>query len=164
MPHFKEFLDPNFLSNIDFINDKMQYVKKIFTIKNVTTAEAHNGKGVTDRVVTMNFEESKPLILSNRNFKTMLRMTKKVNTDDWNGLRIELYIAENVKAFGQMWDVIRISNRLIEPAKKVDYSEKESMLKNCLTLDELRTAFLSLTKDEQTALFSLKEQLKTKLS
>jgi len=163
MPHFKEFIDPNFLCNIDFLDDKGNYIRKIVTIKNVTKEEIHNGKGGTELVATVHTSETKPFVLSKKNLKTLIRLTKKINTDDWVGQRIELFISENVKAFGSLFDVIRIADKHIEPAKKQDYTKQENLLKACLTLDELQAAFLSLTGVEQRAVNSLKDELKKTL-
>ena len=43
-PHFKEFLDPNYLCNIDFLNNDMQYIRRIVTITDVKKGEVHDGK------------------------------------------------------------------------------------------------------------------------
>lgn len=164
MPHFKEFIDPNFLCNIDFLDDKGSYIRKIVTIKNVTKEEIHNGKGGSELVATVHTAETKPFVLSKKNLKTLIRLTKKINTDDWVGQRIELFISENVKAFGSLFDVIRIADKRIEPAKKADYTKQEEILKACLTLDELKAAYTSLTPAEQAATAQLKDKLKTTLS
>ena len=164
MPHFKEFIDPNFLCNIDFLDNAGQYQRKIVTIKKVTKEEIHNGKGGSELVATIHTAETKPFVLSKKNLKTLIRLTKKINTDDWINQRIELFISENVKAFGSLFDVIRIADKKIEPAVKPDYSKQEQLLRSCLTLDELRAAFTSLTPSEQAAMVTLKDQLKTTLT
>ena len=89
--------------------------------------------------------------------------TKKVNTDDWKGIRIELYILENQKAFGSMWDVVRVAEKQIAPERPVDYSKQIETLRKCTSLDELRAAYSSLTSAEQAATVSVKDELKTKL-
>lgn len=167
MPHFKEFLDPNYLCNIDFLNNDMQYIRRIVTITDVKKEQVHDGKSKKsepETVAALHFKECKPLILSNRNLKTILRLTKKVNTDDWKGIRIELYILENQKAFGSMWDVVRVAEKQIAPERPVDYSKQIETLRKCTSLDELRAAYSSLTSAEQAATVSVKDELKTKLS
>lgn len=167
MAHFKDFLDPNYISNIDFIDDKMKYTRKIVTIEDVKKGEVHDGKSKrsqAESVVVLHLKECKPLILSNRNFKTILRMTRKVDTDDWRGLQIELYIKENVKAFGEMWDVVTVSNRIITQQAPIDRSGLTKRLNACKTLEELRIAFTSLKPEEQSAMVNLKDELKTKLT
>jgi len=163
MPHFKEFLDPNFLSNIDFINDKMEYTRMIVTITGLTKETTHNGKGGSDKANVLHFKEVKKMILSPKNFKTILHLTKKVNVDEWNGTKIELYILENQKHFGEFWDIIRVAEKKIAPDVPIDYTKQENLLKACLTLDELQAAFLSLTGVEQRAVNSLKDELKKTL-
>ena len=164
MPHFRDFIDPNFLCNLDFLNDQGQYYKKIVTIKNVTKEEVHNGKGGTEIVATVHTNETKPFVLSKTNMKTIVSLTKKVNTDDWKGERIELFIAENIKAFGNLFDVIRVSKARPAQVKPVDYSTQIATLRACKTLDELKNTFIGLSKDEQTATFSVKEEMKAKLT
>lgn len=164
MPHFKEFLDTNFLSNIDFINDSMKYDRKIVTITDVKKEVTHNGKGGTDTVTTLHFKECKPLILGKKNFKTILLMTKKVDVDDWKGLRIELYILENQKAFGELWDVVKISTTKVAPAVKVDYTEQHLILKSCTTLAELQKAYTAFTREQATATLNTKDEMKIKLT
>lgn len=166
MPHFKELLDPNFLSNIDFINDKMTYDRKIVTITDVKRETTHNGKGGTDTVTTIHFKECKPLILSNGNFKTMLQMTKKVNTDDWKGIRIELYIVEGKKAFGQLWDVVTITKALPAQlnAKPVDYTNQIATLRGCQDMASLQFEYTALDKKAQIALAGVKDEMKLKLT
>ena len=101
MPHFREFIDPNFLCNLDFMDDKGSYTRKTVTIQSITKEQIHNGKGGTELVTTVHTAETKPFVLSKRNMKTIVLSTRKVNTDDWIGLKIELFIAENQKAFAR---------------------------------------------------------------
>ncbi len=164
MPHFKEFLDTNFLSNIDFINDSMKYDRKIVTITDVKKEVTHNGKGGTDTVTTLHFKECKPLILGKKNFKTILLMTKKVNVDDWRGTKIELYILENQKHFGELWDVVKISNTKIAPAVAVDYTEQHLSLESCTTLKQLQEVYTAFNREQQTATVTTKDKMKTKLT
>ena len=163
MPHFKEFIDPNYLCNVDFLNNNGQYDRKIVTITKVTKEEIHNGKGGAELVPTVHLAETKPFVLSKKNLKTILRLTKQIDTDNWIGCRIELFIAENIKAFGNVFDVIRVADKKIAPVIAVDYSAQEAILRNCLTLEELRAAYTSLTPAQQLATVNLKDELKKTL-
>lgn len=164
MPHFREYIDPNFLCNLDFLNDKGAYYRKIVTIKDVTKEEVHNGKGGTEIVATVHTVETKPFVLSKTNMKTIVTLTKKVNTDDWKGERIELFIAENIKAFGNLFDVIRVSKTKPAPAVEVDYTEQHLTLKSCTTLEELQRIYTAFTADQKAATVNTKDEMKTKLS
>jgi len=164
MPHFREFIDPNFLCNLDFLNDEGQYFKRIVTIKTVTKEEVHNGKGGTEIVATVHTEETKPFVLSKINMKTIIWLTKKVNTDDWKGQRIELQIVESVKAFGNLFDVIRVTKTKPQPVKAVDYSAQAQKLRDCQTIEQLQQAFTSLTKVEQVGCVQVKNEMKGKLA
>ena len=164
MPHFKEFIDPNFLCNIDFLDNNGNYTRKIVTIKTVTKEEIHNGKGGSELVATVHTGETKPFVLSKKNLKTLIRLTKKINTDDWVGQRIELFISENVKAFGSLFDVIRIADKKIAPAQTVDYTEQHLILKSCTTLAELQKAYTAFTREQATATLNTKDAMKIKLT
>jgi hypothetical protein len=164
MPHFREFIDPNFLSNIDFLNEKGQYIKKIVTITNVSKQEIHNGKGSSEMVPTVHLKETKPLVLSKRNLKTIIAITRKINTDEWKGQRIELGIKEGVKAFGELHDVIRVTARPIPPAAPVDYSAQAAALRACATLESLQATYMSLTPEAKAATATVKDEMKQKLS
>ena len=136
----------------------------VLTIKETRKEKVTGTAGKKEDCFVCYFEESdKPMILNRTNCKTIERVYKSPFIEDWAGLRVQIGI-DTVSAFGESVEALRVRNIKPAPLKKVDYSEKEAMLKNCLTLDELRAAFLSLTKEEQTALFSLKEQLKNTLS
>ena len=164
MPHFKEFIDPNFLCNIDFLNNNGVYERKIVTIKGVTKEEIHNGKGGTELVATVHTVETKPFVLSKKNLKTIIRITRKINTDDWVNQRLELFIAENLKAFGQMFDVIRVSDKIVPAAKPIDYSLQNKMLRECKTIEDLQTVFSGFTPEQRVATAVTKDEMKTKLT
>ncbi len=164
MPHFKEFIDPNFLCNIDFLDNNGQYQRKTVTIKNVTKEEIHNGKGGLELVATVHTGETKPFVLSKKNLKTLIRLTKKINTDDWVGQRIELFISENVKAFGSLFDVIRIADKKIAPAQAVDYTEQHLSLESCTTLKQLQEVYTAFNREQQAATVTTKDKCKTKLT
>jgi hypothetical protein len=164
MAHFREFIDPNFLCNLDFLDDNGRYKRKTVTVKSVTKEEIHNGKGSKDTVATVHTTETKPFVLSNINMKTIVRMSRKVDTNDWVGMQIELYIEEGIKAFGKMHDVIRVSPKIIKTEPKQDYTKQIALLRTAKTLDELKQLFTSLSKSEQAACVAVKDEMKGKLT
>jgi len=164
MPHFREFIDPNFLCNLDFLDDNGTYQRKTVTITGVTKEEIHNGKGGSELVATVHLAETKPFVLSKKNLKTLVRITRKINTDAWKGVRIELFIAENQKAFGNIFDVIRVTEKLPAPAKTIDYSQQEKMLRECKTITDLQTIYTGFSVDQKNGTVSVKEEMKAKLT
>jgi hypothetical protein len=164
MPNFREFIDPNFLCNIDFLDDAGKYTRKIVTIKKVTKESIHNGKGGTESVATVHTAETKPFVLSNHNMKQLVRLTRKPNTDDWVGVRIELFISENVKAFGMLHDVIRIAPTLPAQGKSADYSLQIKMLNECKDIEALKTVYGSFTPDQKQSTLTIKDKRKNELS
>jgi len=164
MPHFREFIDPNFLCNLDFMDERGNYTSKIVTIKSVTKEEIHNGKGGKETVATVHTAETKPFVLSKTNMKTIVRLTRKPNTDDWTGERVELYIAEGIKAFGNLHDVIRVRDKRIAPAAPVDYTKQQATLRACTTLDELQRVYIAMTAAEKAGCLAVKDEMKLKLT
>jgi len=52
----------------------------------------------------------------------------------------------------------------VEPVKPVDYTRQNTRLTSCESMDQLATVYKSFTPVEQKATFTIKEQMKTKLS
>lgn len=136
----------------------------ILTIKE-TKKEKVTGPGgkKEDCFVCYFVESDKPMILNRTNCKTIEKIYKSPFIEDWPGLRVQLGI-DTVSAFGESVEALRIRNVKPAPAVKPDYSKAEELLKNCLTLEELKAAFTSLTPAEQAATVTLKDKLKTTLS
>lgn len=136
----------------------------ILTIKETRKEKVTGTAGKKEDCFVCYFEESdKPMILNRTNCKTIERIYKSPFIEDWAGLRVQIGI-DTVSAFGESVEALRVRNVKPSPAVKVDYSEQEKLLRDCLTLDELKAAYLSISKDAQAALNHLKDELKTKLS
>jgi hypothetical protein len=106
MTHWKKIMDPEHLGSYDLPHDK----DTIVTIKEVVQKEviAGQGKAAQKRPVFI-FEEKgiKPLICNPTNAKTIQRIYKTPEIEDWVGKKIQLYVTTE-KAFGEMIDVVRI--------------------------------------------------------
>lgn len=108
----------------------------------------------------------KPLLLNKENGKIAKKLAGGSNNIlDWKNFKVALYIKNNVEAFGERVDAIRI--RPMAPvAKKVDNAAALEKLKACKTVDELGQVYSSLSgemKGDKTVI-ALKDQLKTTLT
>lgn len=135
----------------------------IMTIKETRKEKVTGQNGKKEDCFVCYFVESdKPMILNRTNCKAIERIYKSPYIEEWPGLRVQIGI-DTVSAFGESVEALRIRTFKPAPVKPVDYSQAEAKLKACITLDELRVTFTSLTQDEQAATFNLKDTLKTNL-
>jgi len=136
----------------------------ILTIKETKKEKVTGPAGKKEDCFICYFVESdKPMILNRTNCKTIEKIYKSPFIEDWPGLRIQLGV-DTVSAFGESVEALRIRNIKPAPVVPVDYSKQSDLLKSCLTLDELKAAFTSLSQSEQSAMVTLKDELKKTLS
>ena len=136
----------------------------VLTIKETRKEKVTGSAGKKEDCFVCYFVESdKPMILNRTNCKTIEKVYRSPFIEDWPGLRVQIGI-DTVSAFGESVEALRVRNVTPAPVKPVDYSEQEQLLRNCLTLEELQTAFLSFTPQQKTATVNLKDQLKATLS
>ena len=105
----------------DFIEEKRPL---IFTIKNVKQEMGATVAGKKGNFNIAYFVESiKPLVLNQTNAKIIRGFTTSAFVEDWNNVKIELYIDENVKMKGDLVGGVRI--RLTQPKEKIkpEFSE-----------------------------------------
>ncbi len=136
----------------------------ILTIKQTKKEQVTGSNGKKEECFVCYFHESdKPMILNRTNCKTISKVAGSAFIEDWPGVRVQIGI-DTVSAFGESVEALRIRNIKPQPAKPVDYSSQIATLRACKTLDELKNTFIGLSKDEQTATFSVKEEMKAKLT
>ena len=90
---------------------------KVFTIKDVHEQNVRSEKNQSgEEKMCIYFEETdKPMILNSTNNDTIAAVIGSPNFDDWIGKKI-LIGTEKVKAFGDIWDAVRV--RLEKPTTK----------------------------------------------
>lgn len=87
------------------------------TVKTIQKEGIERPGGDADEKGVMYFEKArKGLILSNTNLKTLARLYGP-ETDAWTGKRVTLYVERNVKAFGKLFDVVRVRPVVPPPVK-----------------------------------------------
>lgn len=158
--HWKKAFNSNYLGACDF----PEYQDKIATIKFVRLEEAKGTKEGGLKNIAYFHEDIKPMILNAENSRIVKGFSGGSNyIDDWQNVKIQIYVKQNVKAFGVVTDALRI--RPSQPKPKVDNREALAHLKACTTLEELRTAYESLTPPEQGnhEILKLKDTLKQQL-
>lgn len=88
--------------------------EKTFTIASVNNELVQNKDGKEMLGVVHFQEKSKPLILNKTNSKAIQKATGSRFIEDWCGKVIQLYVDDNVKAFGEVVSAVRV--RPFKPA------------------------------------------------
>ena len=107
MTHWKKLFNPNYLGSYAFQPGE----EKPVTIKSITQEEVTNPadpeKGKEICVVAHFVQPEKPLILNKTNSKTIAKLAKTDNVEQWPGVSLILCV-QKVKAFGELTDAVRI--------------------------------------------------------
>jgi len=110
--HYRKAFDSPYLSSADIVEPT------VLTVHHVTL-EADRTKKTKDKFNTAHFAEKfirpgeplKPMILNATNSKTMKTLTGSPFIDDWNGVRITVYVDHNVKFGKESVEGLRINPR-----------------------------------------------------
>lgn len=107
--HWKKIVsDPNYLGEADFNEgeEKVATIASVNQSETVTTAEGKSQKAV------VHFAENlKPMILNVTRSKAIEKVAGSPYFEDWKGVRVQLYIEHNIKAFGELVSAVRVRPR-----------------------------------------------------
>ena len=160
--HIDKLRNPNYLGGWDLQDENGKTNDIIVTIKEDKTKFIFNQKAqMEEPVLTVFFNECKPIILNATNRKTLKKVTDTSYIEEMAGKRIQL-TTKRIKAFGEFHDAIRIVNAVPTAIEKVDIAKCKNTLNEAKTLPELATKWQSFTAKEQntTEVLAEKERLK----
>lgn len=165
--HIDKLRNPNYLGGWDLQDENGKTTDIIVTIKEVKSEFVFNQKAqMEEPVLTVFFNECKPIILNATNRKTLKKVTDTSYIEEMAGKRIQL-TTKRIKAFGEFHDAIRIVNVVPENVKVevVDIVKCKSILNSAKTLTELVEKWKSLTAKEQNTseVLAEKDKLKAEL-
>lgn len=165
--HIDKLRNPNYLGGWDLQDENGKTNDIVVTIKEVKSEFVFNQKAqMEEPVLTVFFNECKPIILNSTNRKTLKKVTDTSYIEEMAGKRIQL-TTKRIKAFGEFHDAIRIVNIVVSNVKveTVDVKKCINILLESKTLAELVEKWNSLTAKEKatTEVLSEKERLKTTL-
>ncbi len=104
LTHWKKLMNPDYLGS--YALEPGQDL--IVTIKTVGNEEVTGSDGKKEICSVIHFVENvKPMILNATNNKTIAKLFKTPYIEEWAGRKIQIY-TEKVKAFGEVWDALRI--------------------------------------------------------
>lgn len=162
--HIDKLRNPNYLGGWDLMDESGKTIDKIVTIKEIKNESVFNQKSqIEEQVITLFFNECKPIILNATNRKTLKKVTAADYIEDMIGKKIQL-TTKRIKAFGEFHDAIRIVTTAPTDVKQktIDVGMCKTKLGKATTLAELQTAWSLLTKQEQdtTEILAEKDRLK----
>ena len=105
LTHWKKLMNPDYLGGYALAPGQ----DLIATIKSVGNEEVTGTDGKKEVCSVIRFVENdiKPMILNATNNKTIAKLFKTPYIEQWKGRKIQIY-TEKVKAFGEIWDALRI--------------------------------------------------------
>jgi len=163
--HIDKLRNPNYLGGWDLMDANGKTIDKIVTIKEIKNESVFNQKSqIEEQVITLMFNECKPIILNATNRKTLKKVTGTDYIEDMIGKKIQL-TTKRIKAFGEFHDAIRIATTKPSDviAKPVDVSLCKTKLEKCTTLVDLQNTWLSFTEQEKATAEILSEKDRLKL-
>lgn len=105
--HWKKVVsDPNYIGEADFEQgeEKILTIAKVNASETVTTAEGKSQKAVVHWAEKGN----KPMILNVARSKAIVKVAGSPYFEDWAGVKVQLYIENNIKAFGEVVSAVRV--------------------------------------------------------
>jgi DNA-binding protein len=162
--HIDKLRNPNYLGGWDLMDANGKTIDKIVTIKEIKNESVFNQKSqIEEQVITLFFNECKPIILNATNRKTLKKVTSTEYIEDMIGKKIQL-TTKRIKAFGEFHDAIRIATTKPSDviSKPVSIIDCKHTLNNSKTLVELQNTWASFTLQEQntTEILAEKDRLK----
>jgi hypothetical protein len=115
--HYRKAFDSPYLSSADIVEPTVLTIARV-------TLESDRTKKTKDKFNTAYFVETeirpgeklKPMILNATNSKTMKQLTGSAFIEDWNDVRVTVYVEQNIKFGKDSVEGLRISP--LAPARK----------------------------------------------
>lgn len=105
LTHWKKLTNPDYLGAYALQPGQ----ELIVTIKSVANEVVTGTDGKKETCSVMHFmEDIKPLVLNATNSKTITKLLKTPYIEQWRGRKIQLYVENGIKAFGDIVDAIRV--------------------------------------------------------
>ena len=143
LTHWKALANPDYIGSYALQpNEELTLTIKEGKKEQIT---GENGRK-EEKLVLYFYENVKPMILNRTNAKTITKLHKTPYIQEWAGKKITIY-SRKVSAFGEEVDALRIRDYLPQP-KQVDPNGAIHALSVCTTLEELKSIFQKLSKEE----------------
>ena len=107
--HWRKILESEYLAGADLDDGNGKFRNIVATIKTAKREEIlEPGTSKKESCLVLHFSESiKPMICNVTNAKNVTKATGTAYIEEWSGKQITIK-TEKVKAFGELWDALRI--------------------------------------------------------
>ena len=151
--HWKKVFNSDYLGSCDIEDGKdLKAIIKSVSIKKV---KGNDGKEQERNVAVFTDPKLKPMILNATNCKIVKRFAKSPYINDWNNIPVQIYVKDDIKAFGEVTDGLRIRDiqpQITKPELKPGLQAWESAIQYLSgdgTIDEIREKYeLSKANEE----------------
>ena len=140
--HYKSMTNPDYLGSWDFEEGE----SRVLVINSIKKGEVVGEGGKKDECVVEYFTTGLPMVLNVTNMKAITLAHGTPYVDDWVGKSISVHV-EQVRAFGDIWDALRVSTEapvISEPTPR----SKPILKKDSEEYDKV-VAFLKGQKDKE---------------
>jgi hypothetical protein len=152
--HWRKVFLSDYLGSCDLEDGKdLKAVIKSVTIKAV---KGSDGKEQDRNVATFTDANLKPMILNSTNCKLIKKFASSVFINDWNNIPVQIYVKDDIKAFGEVTEGLRIrptqpvmSKPKLTP-KAQAWGKAIEFLKGTGTMDAIKTRYDISKADEET--------------
>jgi hypothetical protein len=151
--HWRKVFLSDYLGSCDLEENKdLKAVIKKVSIKSV---KGPDGKEQERNVATFTDSNLKPMILNATNCKLIKKFTGCVYIEDWNNVPVQIYVKDDIKAFGEITEGLRI--RPVQPVmskpkltpEKQAWPKAIEFLKGTGTMDAIKTRYEISKEDEE---------------
>lgn len=157
--HWKKLVNPDYIGaySLDDGKDLTVTVEKV--VREMVTGDG----GKKEECTVAYLKGQKPLILNRTNSKTITKLYNSPYIEDWAGKQITLY-ATTTRVAGETVECLRIRPQIpIEEDFTKEIEAECTKLKQCKTLDELKTVYAALKHGSDIKVIAVKDELKGKL-
>jgi hypothetical protein len=153
--HWKKVFNSDYLGSCDLEDGKdLKAVIKSVTVRKVKNTD---GKEQERNVATFTDAKLKPMILNATNCKVVKKFTKSPFINDWNNVPIQIYVKDDIRAFGDITEGLRIrevqpvmSKPKLTPSSQAWAKAIEFLKSPNGTIDAIKTRYELSKTDEET--------------
>ena len=104
--HWRKVFNSDYLGSCDLEDGKD--LKTVIKSVSIQTVKSTDGKEQDCNVAVFTDPAIKPMILNATNCKTMKKFAKSPYINDWNNIPVQIYVKDDIKAFGEITEGLRI--------------------------------------------------------
>jgi hypothetical protein len=152
--HWKKVFNSDYLGSCDLEDGKD--LKAVIKSVSVKLVKGPDGKEQDRNVAIFTDANLKPMILNATNCKLIKKFARSVFINDWNNIPIQIYVKDDIKAFGEVTEGLRI--RPAQPAMNKPkltptsqaWPKAIEFLKGTGTMEQVKEKYDLSAKDEET--------------